>query len=136
MRRLVACLALALFASCGGDSATGPTSASVAGTWSLQTVNGAALPFVLAQDGADKLEVTGDVITAAENGTFSSLTHFRSTISGEVSEDDIADTGTWTLSGSSVTFRFTSDGTAGTASISGGTMTFTQGSTALKYTKQ
>src|ERR1044072_8557407 len=54
MRKLLLAVAM-LTLACGGDSTTEPTNASVAGTWSLSTVNGTALPYILAQSGADKI---------------------------------------------------------------------------------
>ena len=135
MRRLIACLALALFAGCGGDSVTGPSTDSVAGTWTLQTVNGGRLPFILAQSGADKVEGTSDVITVVSTGTFTQLTNFRTTLDGVATDDAIDDHGTWTLKGSALTLTF-SDKSSGTATVSGNTLTVTDDGTTLVYTRQ
>ena len=135
MRRLIACLALALFAGCGGDSVTGPTAESVSGTWTLQTINGAHLPFIIAQSGADKIEVTSDVITVVSGGTFTQLTQFRTTVDGVATDDATDDHGTWKLKGTALTFTF-SDNTSGTATVSENTLTVTDEGTTLVYTKR
>ena len=136
MRRIGACLLLIAAAACGGDSPTQPTPASVAGVWNLQTVNGSGLPFILAQLGNDKVELTDDVLNVSENGTFTQLTHFRITQAGEVTTDSLPDAGTYALNGTAVTFTFESDGSTGTGSLSGNSLTVAAGGLALIYKKQ
>jgi hypothetical protein len=129
-------LFLALLAvGCGGD-ATGPTTASVAGTWSLQSINGIALPYVVAQTGGDKVEITGDVFTAVATGSFTQLTTVRTTLSGQVTTQSVADAGSWSMSGTAVTFQFNSNGSVGTGSLSGNTLTVTDAGYAYIYRKQ
>jgi hypothetical protein len=64
MRRLVP-LVLCFALACGSDSTTTPTQASLAGTWSLQSINGIALPFVTSQTGTSKTEIMSYIVTAA-----------------------------------------------------------------------
>ena len=123
-------------AACSGDSTTAPTTVSVAGTWTLQTINGTNLPYVVAQSGSDKLEVVSDVLTAASTGSFTQTTTVRSTLSGQVSTQSIADAGSYTLNGTAVTFRFNSDGSTGTGSIAGNTLTVTEQGFAFVYRRQ
>jgi hypothetical protein len=131
---LVAMVVLAL--GCGGDSTTEPTTASVAGTWELSTVNGAPLPFIVIQSGTSKLEWTADVITATSTGSFTQISTFRTTDNGQVTTNTVPDAGSYTLNGTAVTFTFNSDGSTGTGSINGNTLTVTQPGTALVYIKQ
>ena len=134
--RFIACMLLVVAAACGGsDAPTQPTSASVAGTWKLQTVNGSALPYVAAQVGADKVELMSDVITAVASGSFTQMTQIRVTQSGQVSTQSIPDAGSYTLNGSAVTFTFNSDGSTGTGSLSGNTLTVTEDGFAFVYRK-
>ena len=134
--RFIACLLLMVAAACGGDSPTEPTPASVAGTWRLQTVNGSALPYVLVQFETDKVELTSEVLTVAASGSFTQLTQFTTTQSGQVSVEDLTDAGTYTLNGTAATFTYDSDGSTGTGSLSGNTLTVAGGGFAMVYRKQ
>ena len=122
--------------ACGSDSPTQPTSASVVGAWNLQTVDGNGLPYVVAQVGSDQVEITSDVLNVSENGTFTQMTHLRVTEDGQVTTDSIPDTGSYALNGSALTFTFDSDGSTGTASLSGKTLTVAAVGLALVYKKQ
>ncbi len=138
MRRLAVVLVLsaaAVLAGCG-DKATGPSPASVAGTWNLQSVNGTQLPFIVIQVGNDKVEITSDVITASSNGTFTQLTTIQTTQSGQVTTDHATDSGTWSLSGTAVNFVFESNGSTGTGTLSGNTLTVATSGLSLVYRKQ
>ena len=86
MRRFVSCMLLIVAAACGGDSPTRPT-ASVVGTWNLQTVNGSALPYLVPQTDFEAVELLSDVLTAAANGTFAQMTRFRVTQDGQAYPD-------------------------------------------------
>jgi hypothetical protein len=128
MRRLISVLLAVGLVACGGDS-TSPAP-SIAGTWSLKTVNGAALPYVILASGTTKIELVSDVFTITANdassGAFTQLTTIRSTQNGQVTSQSIPDAGTYTLNGTAVTFRFNSDGSVGTGSWSGNTITATE----------
>ena len=121
-RRAFVVLALVL-AACGSDASTEP--ASVVGTWSLQTVNGSPLPFVAAQSGSDKAEIMGDTIKISAAGSFIESTTIRTTLSGVATIQTLADTGTYKVSGSTLTLSSTADGSSGTGTWSGNTITAT-----------
>lgn len=134
--RFMACALLIVAAACGSDGPTQPTSTSVAGTWSLQTINGNGLPYVVAQTGADKVELISDVITAVASGSFTQITQVRITQNGQTSTQSIPDAGSFSLNGTAVTFTFNSDGSTGTGSVSGNTLTVTDDGFAYVYKKQ
>ena len=129
MRRVLAVLVALALIACGGDSTTSPT-ASIGGTWSLRTVNGAPLPYVVLASGTDKEEIVSDVFTLTANGVsggaFTQLTTLRFTQNGQVTSQSIPDAGNYTLNGSAVTIQFNSDGSTVTGSWSGNTITITQ----------
>jgi len=135
MRRivpLVLCLALA----CGGDSTTSePTTASLAGTWSLQTINGIPLPFVIAQTATTKAEVLSDIVTATAAGTYTEVTQTRTTVNGQATTTTDNDAGTYTISGNTVVIR-SSDGSTANGTISGSTFTITTSGVAFQFKKQ
>jgi hypothetical protein len=120
--------------ACSGDS-SGPD-VSVVGTWQLQTVNGQGLPYLVAQSGADKIEVTSDVLTVAEGGAFTEITTIRVTSSGTVTTQSIPDAGTYTINGTAVNFTFQSDGSNGTGTLNESTLTVATQGVSLVYKKQ
>lgn len=136
MRRSLASLALVVLVACGDGSTTAPTNDSVAGTWSLQSINGTGLPYIILQTGADKVEIVSDVVVAAASGSFTQTTTVRTTVSGQATTQSQGDGGTWSLNGTAVTFQFTGDGSTGTGSISGNTMTVAESGFAFVYRKQ
>lgn len=117
----IAAIALVLVTACGGDS-TSPV-ISVAGTWNLQTINGATLPFVVQQSGANKAEITADVLTVTSTGSFTQLTSTRTTVNGVATNGSAADAGSYTTNGNTATFHFNSDGSSGTAVFDEHTLT-------------
>lgn len=138
MKRLLSALALStlvVLGACGGDSSTAPTSSSMAGNWSLQTVNGANLPFTVYQSGTDQVDITSDVITFSASGSFTEATETRTTSNGQTTTQSDASAGTYVLSGTAITLTW-SDGSTGTASVSGTTMTATESGYAMVFKKQ
>jgi len=136
MRKAFVALAFVLAAGCGGDSSTGLTgNASFAGTYNLSTVNGSALPFVIQATGP-KIEITSDQIIANSGGTFSQTTSIRITNGTAVTTQTVSDGGTYTLNGTAASFRFNSDGSTGTGTVSGNTLIVADGGFSSLYLKQ
>ncbi len=133
MRKFVAAIFLAAFVACGGDSSTNP-SESIAGTYTLRTVNGSALPFTFYSDATTKVEVTDDAITINEGGTFTETGHTRTTTSGRVTTESIVDAGTYTRNGTAITFKG-SDATPTSGSISGSSLTLADQGISAVYSK-
>lgn len=127
-------LVLALLVGCGDDG-TGP-GGSIVGTWSLQSVNGTNLPFVIAQTGQNKTELTGDVYSVLAGGAFTQVTTIRTTINGAVTNQTITDSGSYTQNGTAVTFFFASDGSSVTGAVSGSTITMADDGVSGIYRKQ
>ena len=136
MRRLLlACATIALI-GCGGSDSTGPA-ASAQGTWNLQTVNGAALPFTLNSNPStgDKLEILDDQYVLNSDGTFTEAFTTRETTNGQITTTPETDNGTWTQQGSQVSVVFASGGgLAGT--ISNDKITIATQVGPLVYTRQ
>jgi hypothetical protein len=135
MRRLV-CFALVFAAlACGGDDTTTPTQASVAGTWTLQTINGSPLPFTLSA--SPKIELLSSVVNVSANGTWTSTTTNRTTIASQTSTTTSTDAGTYTLSGNNVAILSNGAGsTAQAGTVNGNTLTLSQQGFVFIYTKQ
>ena len=138
--RLPAVIALVvsstLLFACGSDRATSPTVVSVAGTWNLTSVNGKPLPFIF-QAADPKLELLAKQFVISDAGTFTYSFSVKATDDdGTVTTTRRSDTGTNTLADNVVTFRYASDGTTVTASVTGGTMTILAGEYSQLFTKQ
>jgi len=111
MRKLLAAVALATLAACSESSVTSTTTASIAGTYSLQSVNGVAVPFVVSTN--PTVELRSEQLVVNGDGTFSISTNKQSTNSiGVVSTEVQSDVGTYTVGGSTGTFHFASGNTA------------------------
>lgn len=133
-RRLIAvcAVATAFLAACGSDSgSTGPggnTQKSPDGSYSISTINSAALPVAIFSDtGGYKLEVLSGTATLATGGQYSIVTNFRYSLAGGVVNmyaDSTA--GTWSLSGTTVQFTDGSDGSTDQATWSNGQLTFVE----------
>lgn len=118
----------------GGDSTTGPVSASVAGTYALQTVNSAPLPFTMPDDGSIKIEILADSYTLADNGKYTNVTQVRLTMNGVAAVENLESQGTYTRAGNTVTLTDSEDATDKvTATLNGATMTVTAEGFVLVY---
>ena len=135
MRRLIPFVALAVAVACGSDSTTQPTLASVAGTWSLQSVNGSPLPFTYAQTANDKREVVSDVVTASSNGSYTEVLQIRETLNGVATTTTSTDAGTFTLNGTAVTLNGNLTGIT-TGALNGNTLTLTEQGFVWVFVKQ
>lgn len=136
MRRMLAivCItATVLLGGCDSDGTTGPAQNAVSGTWNLQTVNGAPLPFVT--QSTPKIELTSDQLVVSGNGTFTQASQVRITSGSSVTTENRSDAGTYSLSGTSATFIF-NGGTTGAGTVSGNTLTVATPGRSYVYQKQ
>lgn len=136
MRRLLSLAVILAAVACGSDDSTTPTQTSVAGTWTLQTINGSPLPFTVATSPA-KIEWLSSVVNVTSNGTWTSSLQVRTTVNGQASTTTSTDAGTYTLSGNNVAILSSSPGsTAQAGTINGNTLTVSQQGFVFVYTKQ
>ena len=108
----------------------------MAGRWTLQSINGTPLPWVVLQSGANKIEVTADVLTATGTGSFTQVTTVRNTLNGLVTTETRSDAGIYTLNGNAVTFVFNGNGSSGTGVLNGNTLNVGVSGSAFIYRKQ
>ena len=112
---------LAAFAACGDSDTTSP-SASLAGTYNLSLVNGAALPF-LVQASNPKIELVAEQLVVNSAGTFTIATTRRNTpTTGSATTTTTNGGGTYSTSGGVTTFHF-DGGNTGTATLSANALT-------------
>lgn len=116
-------LAVAVCLLCGAcDSSTGLKETHV-GTYRLQTVGGEPLPSVLFEIAGVKFEVLAMTFELKSGGTFEASSTFRRTEEGEVIIETNTETGTYTISGTTLTFVHEAETYIGT--LIGETMTLT-----------
>jgi hypothetical protein len=115
-------LAVAL-AAC--SDSTGPDTDDLVGSYDLITIDGASLPVIVDQIGEDKAEITMGTVTLDEDGSFGDVTELRITEGGVVTTEVQSTQGTWTISGSTVTF-FPNDGSSNYTMTWNGQLRLTQ----------
>ena len=98
--------AVATLAACGGDSkgVTGPT--NVSGTYSLSTIDGSGLPYTVPNNPDHTIVIQSGTVTLGSDHSYT--IGGTGTSDGGAPQQVIADAGTYTLSGSTVTFTSTS----------------------------
>jgi hypothetical protein len=105
----------------GGDTSTGPP--SVAGTYTLQTVNNSSLPFTTSEDETYKAEILSWLITLKDDNTYSDVFQGRSTDHGQATENTLTSSGTFTLTGSTLKLFDPVENSNLEATVQGSTMT-------------
>jgi hypothetical protein len=119
-------------AACGGDGPSAPT--SIAGTYNLQTIDGDEPPVTVWDEPGLKIEIISGNFVLAANETFTTTVNLRETSDGQVQTDSETLSGTYSVSGSTVTFVL-ADGDSETATIAGDTLTFTDGESSVVFRK-
>jgi hypothetical protein len=103
MRRSLFLASVLAVVGCGDSTGPAPA-ATLDGTYDLVSVNGAPLPFTIANGSIGMDELLSDVITAS-NGTVSETTLLVNT-SGESTTNEIFfRSGTYTINGSAITLE-------------------------------
>jgi hypothetical protein len=87
-------------AACSGDSSTGPKTARLPGAYSMATARGLAVPHTFTDAAGSKLTIEGGSLTMTDGGKFT--LQYKGKLNALVF--DLTDEGTFTVSGSVVTF--------------------------------
>ena len=95
-----------------------PTPATLAGVWTLVTVDGATLPVVLVRFGSDRVELVSVDLTLAADGTATEVAQSRLTTGGSTETDTTTEAGTFTLDGTTIEL-VGDNGTRRTGTLSG-----------------
>jgi len=136
---IAAALAVTGLAACGDDD-DGPTGGGggITGRYNIASVSGPngtddSAPFVLLEGVLEgvtfRAEIVSGYLDLASNGTYTSDAETRFLVNGEeedVGGDDLAQSGTYTVSGNSITFTPDDDDEEFTATRNGDALTFSQ----------
>ena len=126
--------ALATLVACGGDAGTG-VRASVAGTYSLSTVNAQPLPFTENSSGA-VVKITAGQLVAQSDGRFTeTLTRSTTPPGGATTTAPTVSTGTYAVGDQVIVFTYS--GAAGTVlgSLTNDGLSIQNGLNSFEYTK-
>ena len=107
MRKLIVLVALLAGVACNLDTNTntGPLVGSLEGTYSLQTMNGTALPFAIASHDTTVF-IDLDVLVLDGVGNWAEKVNFRQTVgAAAATKDSFQLAGIWTRSANSLSFR-------------------------------
>ncbi len=120
-----------LAAACGDDDGPTATIDSVAGTYTLRTVNGASVPAV-AETTPVRLEILSGSVTLNADRSFTNLLQIRTTDAGTVSTREVRLAGTYTLSGATLTLTDPAQGQI-RAPVADGAITVSDGDVTFVY---
>jgi len=123
-------LCIALLSACGGDDPTDPGGSDLsaaAGTWTLQTVNGNALPANLVEDGTPFVLHSGTLVLSA-NGNCTNA--FTTTPQGQAQKTETLNC-TFTVNGS--VFSLTESNLTYSGSLTGSSLTVINEGNTLVY---
>ena len=125
-----------LLVGCSSYDLTTPSQESLTGKWNLVSVNGNSLPYGAPQVGSNKQEVVEDVLTLTAPNTFTEVNTLQNTQNGHVSTSTITDSGTYDFNSYVVNFHFQSNGSIGSATLTGRTMEVLTSGVKFSYKKQ
>ncbi|GLC25257.1 hypothetical protein [Roseisolibacter agri] len=119
--------------ACGGDAPTGRDEGSIAGDYTLRTINGRSLPYTMLSAGVNQTEVLSSSLSLAADGTFREERSMRRTHAGVSITEAELKFGTYTSTGSGVTFRATTGVQVSGTRGGGGSVTFAEDGLTFVY---
>ena len=131
-RAWIAVAILVAAGACGSDDSTSPT-LTASGTWSLQTINGSALPVTIGS-GSQAVTVIASTLTISSNGNYNEVVTLRPL--GATSNTTFTEIGTWSFTNGVVTFNDQTDAITYTGAVSGNTLTENTAGFVSVYTRQ
>ena len=133
IRRSLLAMSVLGLVTCGGDDATGPE--SVAGTYTLQSIDGQTLPGVILQVGTTyRLEFTAGSITLNQNTTCGRSFEARETFGSTVTTSTRALACIYNFISERIRFNW-SDGSTSSGSIVGSQLTLTEAGNVFIFRK-
>ena len=136
MRKLLGGLLLAFVAACGNDGSTAPGTGTLAGVYTLRTVNSKALPTVAFPDPTTPVSVTYGIVRLRADASFIDSTAFqyRDASGQTVTEYDVY-SGTYLQDGDHVTFQLPGGGSYAMAWSAGNSLVYVTDELTFVYRK-
>lgn len=135
--RTLAALALTAVAACGGsDGPTGVTPDQIAGTYSLQTVNGQSLPLTLPVGPDETITLRSGSVTLNADRSCSHQHDVAYTADGTTTSDNTPVPCTYSVNGNTIVTTDSDDGTKVTGTYSDGAITTNVEGVVSIYRKQ
>ncbi len=131
MRRAMLLLSLVLSIGCLGSDPV----ATLDGTYTLRSANGAALPYTLSQGAGTKVELLDDAYMIYLGMTFSQSGRIRTTVNGQPTTANQTRAGNFALEGHSLKFRSGTGGTERIGNLTGNTLTIIEVGVTYVYNK-
>ena len=135
MHRAAIVLSFVVFAACvSPEDSTSPVTTDIAGAYSLKSINGAELPYLIGvRTNGDSLFLLDDTYTLTGDSRFAEIFHTRQLQSGAVQVIAGSDSGTFTRSGQ--TLRMVGLNGVFTATIKSDTLQLDGQNTTFVYRK-
>ena len=136
MRRLAASillLAAVTLSACGDSTGPGLGLGAPTGTYTLQTINGTALPYTVDDGAGTVVVILSDAFTLQDGGRFTETFSLRVTENGTTTTETNTNAGAWTLAGTAVRLTFDVDGLSVSGTLSGGVLTIVDEGLSLVY---
>lgn len=115
-------------AACGRDSVgPSPTPSTIAGTYTINTLDGVTLPVTVIDLGAYQAKLASGTLGLISDGTYSLELTIRIEDSGNMRTVTQNDGGHWNIENRTVTLTSTQSSYALTGTVSGNTMTLQNG---------
>jgi hypothetical protein len=130
---LSALAGLALLTACGDSS--GPGETDIVGSYTLQTMNGNALPWRAIVIGNDWFEFTSGSGSINADGTYSLTLNWRESTSGQIDSGAEPSVGTYSRNGNAITFTDASDGSTIVGTITGRQISITSEGIVLVFVR-
>lgn len=136
--RTIALLGFALTLTACTHDGVGPVAnpLTAAGTYSLTSVDGQALPFTVVDLGAYQARLASGTLQLKADGTYSFQFGIRIEDSGNVRSQTQSDGGVWTATANAITLTSSQGSGTRTGVVSGRAMTLQSGPLALALTRQ
>lgn len=140
---VVGLIAASAVAGCGGDSSGPPPDPAIAaaGSYSMMTYNGSALPALFFSNAAGTIEITAGTEVLRADHSYDESWSTRTTYNAGYgcgcvqNSTDAVEGGNFDLVGTTITFHPSDGSAAYTGAVSNGVLTYTVGSLSVKYQK-
>lgn len=132
MRRTAVGLAVLFSLACFSDTVGISTTR---GQWTLESVNGAPLPFTMSGSGANKTELVSDILMLYEGFTYDETIQTRTTVNGQATTTTTKEPGPYGISLGALVFSNNKGLPAKTGTVEGNKLTIAESNFVRVFTK-